>query len=108
MDKGHESYVKRPPREIIVSEGLNAYKQVEMHKNYQSIVPPQHQDDVLYKEPPKLIIDVVKMEKHNQKKFKGELNNKKMVVQRKLALKEKLQEYAWGDDASVQNNQSTT
>jgi len=39
---------------------------------------------------------------------KGELNEKKMVVQRKSALKEKLQEYAWGDDASVQNNQSTT
>ena len=94
--------------EIIVSEGLNAYKQVEMHKNYRPIVPPQYQDDVLYKEPPKLIIDVVKTEKHDRKKFKGELNEKKMVVQRKSALKEKIQEYAWGDDASVPNNQSTT
>ena len=91
--------------EIIVSEGLNAYKQVEMHKNYRPIVPPQYQDDVLYKEPPKLIIDVVKTEKHDRKKFKGELNEKKMVVQRKSALKEKIQEYAWGDDASAPNNQ---
>jgi len=50
-----------------VSEGLNAYKQVEMHKNYRLIVPPKYQDNILYKEPPKLIFDVVKMEKHDQK-----------------------------------------
>ncbi len=50
-----------------VSEGLNAYKQVKMHKNYRLIVPPKYQDNILYKEPPKLIFDVVKMEKHDQK-----------------------------------------
>jgi hypothetical protein len=36
----------------IVSEGLNAYKQVKIHKNYRPIVPPKYQDNVLYKEPP--------------------------------------------------------
>ena len=53
--------------ENIVSKGLNAYKQVEMHKNSCPIVPPKYQDNILYKEPPKRIYDVVKMEKHDQK-----------------------------------------
>jgi len=66
--------------ENIVSEGLNAYKQVEMHKNYRPIVPPKYQYNILYKEPPKLIFDVVKTEKHDRKKFKGELKDMKMVV----------------------------
>jgi hypothetical protein len=54
--------------EKIVSKGLNAYKQVKMHKNYRPIVPPKYQDNILYKEPPKLIFDVVKTEKHDRKK----------------------------------------
>ena len=54
--------------EKIVSKGLNAYKQVKMHKNYRPIVPPKYQDNILYKELPKLIFDVVKTEKHDRKK----------------------------------------
>ena len=42
-------------------------------------------------------------EKHD-KKIKGELSKKKLVVQRKLALKEKLEQCAWGDGASGQSN----
>ena len=106
-DDGTEAVEVEVMQETIVSKRRRKTKDT-INQKKGPMMPPQYQDDVLYKEPPKLIIDVVKTEKHDWKIFKGELNEKKMVVQRKSALKEKIQEYAWGDDASVPNNQSTT
>ena len=68
-----------------------------MYHNYRAIVPPEHWDNVLYKEPSKEILELVKSEKKDRQVFRGGLNEKKLDVQRKESIMAKIESVAYGD-----------
>jgi hypothetical protein len=76
---------------------INICKQVELSTNYKPVIPQQHHEDIIYKDPPQVIKDAVRDEKAKRAAFKQELNKSKSKAA-KEALKKELDDVHLGND----------
>jgi hypothetical protein len=64
----------------LIPPGMNAYKHIELWKNYRPQVPPTLWDNRLYRKPPQWVFDFVKSEKGDRKSLRENLRGKRASI----------------------------
>ena len=75
--------------DILESNGINIFKQVEMAYKYKRIIPVQSRDDALYATPPPEVFEAVKKEKVMRRSARETINAEKQKVAKKMRLEAK-------------------
>ena len=81
-DVSVEDVMEESELETLDPPGINPYKQVEMFEKYQTMMPPQAVNDILYRKPDDDVLKKVKAEKGMRKVFRGELSDMKKSKRR--------------------------
>jgi hypothetical protein len=67
---------------VIECEGINIFKRVELSTKWKKIIPPEHRSNNLYELPPEHILQAVKNERSERKKFNYAIKEDKKKVQK--------------------------